>query len=51
MSTPETQRAQAPILQEPDPSVLGARLAATHAFAKGLAELAAVLGIPLPERM
>ena len=40
-----------PILQEPDPAVRGARLAATQAFAKGLGELAAVLGIPLPERM
>jgi arginyl-tRNA synthetase len=40
-----------PILQEPDPTKRAARLAATQAFAKGLAQLAAVLGIPLPERM
>jgi arginyl-tRNA synthetase len=40
-----------PILQEPDAALRGARLAATQAFARGLGELAAVLGIPLPERM
>jgi len=40
-----------PILQEPDTALRTARLAATQAFAKALAALAGVLGIPLPERM
>jgi arginyl-tRNA synthetase len=40
-----------PILQEADPTLRAARLGATQAFAQALGALAAVLGIPLPERM
>ena len=40
-----------PILQERDAALRTARLAATIAFARALATLAGVLGIPLPERM
>jgi len=40
-----------PILQEEDAALRTARLAATRIFQRGLGELAALLGIPLPERM
>jgi arginyl-tRNA synthetase len=40
-----------PILQEPDPALRTARLAASQAFAAALGALAGLLGIPLPERM
>jgi arginyl-tRNA synthetase len=40
-----------PILQEEDPDLRDARLAATLVFAKGLETLAELLGIPLPDRM
>ncbi len=40
-----------PILQEPDPSLRQARLAATEVFARGMAELCGLLGIERPERM
>ena len=40
-----------PILQEEDPELRAARLAATRVFAKGLGALADLAGIPVPERM
>ena len=40
-----------PILQEPDEDLRRARLAATQVFARGIAELCALLGIERPERM
>jgi arginyl-tRNA synthetase len=40
-----------PILHESDPEKRTVRLAATQVFARGLEELAGVLGIPLPDRM
>jgi arginyl-tRNA synthetase len=40
-----------PILQEEDATLRAVRLAATRVFQRGLAEIAELLGIPLPERM
>jgi arginyl-tRNA synthetase len=40
-----------PILQEQDPDLRDARLAATRVFGRGLETLADLLGVPLPERM
>ena len=40
-----------PILREEDATLRAVRLAAFRVFQRGLGELAAVLGIPLPERM
>jgi len=40
-----------PILHEEDAALRATRLAATRVFQRGLAELAELLGIPLPERM
>ncbi|HEX6199541.1 MAG TPA: DALR anticodon-binding domain-containing protein, partial [Thermoanaerobaculia bacterium] len=40
-----------PILKEPDADLRSARLAAFQVFRRGIAELAAVLGLPLPDRM
>jgi arginyl-tRNA synthetase len=40
-----------PILHEADPSLRAARLAAALIFARGLDELAGLLGLPLPEKM
>jgi arginyl-tRNA synthetase len=40
-----------PMLQEADPALRSARLAATLVFHRGLEALAELLGIPLPERM
>ncbi len=40
-----------PILHEEDAAVRAARLAAVQLFRRGFDELAAVLGVPIPERM
>jgi arginyl-tRNA synthetase len=40
-----------PILKEPDADLRGARLAAFQVFRRGIDELAAILGLPLPDRM
>ncbi len=40
-----------PILQEEDPEVRTARLAAVEVFERGLQALTGLLGVPLPERM
>ncbi len=40
-----------PLLQEPDPALRTARLAAVTLYERGLAALADLLGVPLPERM
>jgi arginyl-tRNA synthetase len=40
-----------PILQEPDATLRRARLATTRVYQRGLEALAALLGIPLPEKM
>lgn len=40
-----------PILSETDENLRAARLATVQVFRKGMAEVAAVLGVPLPERM
>jgi len=40
-----------PILHEEDAAVRAARLAAVQLFRRGLDELAAVLGVPIPDRM
>ena len=40
-----------PVLHEPDPRQRAARLATMQVFSRGLDEVAALLGIPIPERM
>jgi arginyl-tRNA synthetase len=40
-----------PILQEKDPQVRAARLAAVLIFRRGLEALGELLGIPVPEKM